>query len=81
MTQEQIDKAFNDLYVSLSNTKVVCWDDCMIYTKIPFGKNESYRRKIEAKIKELNLPLYVEPKSTNGLFQDKITVKPILNEK
>lgn len=81
MTQDQIDAAFNSLYTSLPYTKVVCWEDCMLYTKIPFGHNASMRKEIEDKIKELNLPLYVEPKSTNGLFQDKITVKPILNEK
>lgn len=78
MTQDQIDAAFNSLYTNLPYTKVVCWEDCMLYTKVPFGHNASTRKEIEDKIKELNLPLYVEPKSTNSIFMDTICVKPIL---
>jgi len=78
MTQEQIDKAFNDLLSNYYHTKVNSFDDMLLFTKIPFGYNAEMRKEIEDKIKELNLPLYVEPKSTNGLFQDTIVIKPIL---
>lgn len=78
MTQEEIDKAFNDLYVNFYYTKVKSFDDMLLYWGIPIGMNTSMREELEAKIKELNLPLYVEPKSTNGIFTDTICVKPIL---
>lgn len=78
MTQDLIDKSFNALYTSLPYTKVKSFEDMLLYWGIPIGMNTSMREELEAKIKELNLPLYVEPKSTNSIFMDTICVKPVL---
>lgn len=77
MTQQEIDKAFNSLYVNYYYTKVRVEDGFIVYHSINFGQNEKMRKEIEEKIKQLSLPLYVEPKSTNGIFQDSICVKVI----
>lgn len=78
MTQSQIDAAFTTLYMNFYYSKVRSFEDMLLFWGIPFGFNSSMREELEEKIRELNLPLYVEPKSTNGIFQDTIVVKPIL---
>lgn len=79
MTQQEIDKHFNTLYTNYYYTKVRVEDGFLVYHSIPFGHNETMREEIEEKIRQLNLPLYVEPNSTNGVFQDTILIKPVLN--
>ena len=71
----QLDKQLSKLYMSLPYTNVLSYDDCIIYTRIPIGKNAVIRKEIEDKIKELDLPLMVEPRSTNSIFQDTICVQ------
>lgn len=72
-----LDKHFNLLYTSLPYTRVHCFEDCMIYSKIPFGYNKSMVDEINAKIKELNLPLIAKTNEFKGLFSDSILVEPI----
>lgn len=81
MTQDQIDAAFNTLYTNFYYTKVSCWEDCLVYRNIPFGYNSVMRDEIQEVINQHKLPLYLEPASTNGVFDDKITVKVIDYEK
>ena len=70
----ELDKHLSKLYMNLPYTNVLSYDDCIIYTRIPIGKNAVVRKEIEDKIKELDLPLMVEPRSTNSIFQDTIAV-------
>jgi len=70
----ELDVWLNKLYTSLPYTKVLSYDDCLVYIKVPIGKNSEMRKEIEDKIKELELPLMVEPRSTNGIFMDSITI-------
>jgi len=71
----ELDMAFSKLYCSLPYTNVLSYDDCLVYIKVPIGKNSEMRKEIEDKIKELELPLMVEPRSTNSIFQDTICVQ------
>lgn len=75
--KKDIEKALNDLYVAYGSTKVMSYDDFIVYTKIPIGMNNVVRKELEQKIKELNLPLIVEPLSTHGVFQDTVVVRGI----
>jgi hypothetical protein len=71
----ELDKHLSKLYMALPYTKVLSYDDCLVYIKVPIGKNTEMRKEIEDKIKELELPLMVEPRSINSIFQDTICVQ------
>lgn len=73
----QNDIWFNKLYTSLPYTKVNSFEDCMLYTRIPFGYNKAMVDEINQKIKELNLPLIATSLNPKGLFSDIIIVQPI----
>lgn len=72
----ELDIMFNKLYTSLPYTNVLSFEDSMLFTKIPFGYNKSMVDEINAKIKELNLPLIAKSNEAKGLFSDSICVTP-----
>lgn len=73
----ELDVIFNKLYTNLPYTKVLSFEDCLVYTKVPFGHAESMTKEINDKIKELNLPLIAKSNARNGVFKDSILVTPI----
>lgn len=72
----QNDIWFNKLYTNLPYTKVLSFEDCLVYTKIPFGHAESMTKEINDKIKELNLPLIAKSNASNQIFKDSILIVP-----
>jgi len=72
-----LDKHLNLLYVSLPYRNVLSFEDCMLFTKIPFGYNKAMVNEINEKIKELDLPLIAKSSEAKGLFSDSICVEPI----
>lgn len=73
----QNDIWFNKLYTNLPYTKVLSFEDCLVYTKVPIGHAESMTKEINDKIKELDLPLIAKSNAKNGIFKDSILIEPI----
>ena len=71
-----LDVIFNKLYTNLPYTKVLSFEDCLVYTKIPFGHAESMTKEINDKIKELGLPLIAKSNASNSIFKDSILITP-----
>ena len=74
MTQEQIDKHFNKLLNLYSSINVMCYDDSLVFYKIPYGFNTKVQDELNALIMEHNLPLVARSNGSNQLFMDTVLV-------
>ena len=76
MEQQEIDKHFNRLLNLYSSINVMCYEDSLVFYKIPYGMNTKIQDELNALIMEHNLPLVAKSnESGNGLFSDTVFVE------